>query len=484
MALRCLPVLSLRQMAMMNIAIYVCNDPDIQDFVKENGSFSFIFPSERTQQFLDLAKGQATQIWAWKSVFLDGKSTHPIINFTANWDRMSQWDMMASFPPFKTWKELVEKKMSSFLLPRHLQPELFDVIRLVSLEIDKWIKEHSLILLNSTEFARAAQCYFQWNSLGIIDRIKTARTLITNGSLQIEDRYILALHYGLKDDLLADRCIDFAWKKNLHMQLYFPVTASRPGKIWKPYTGESDFNYIAQRNLFIKLTSEEKMECLNTVMSKEIMLYENFLFCLSQMGDDGREAIFETYPLKILMYFLDWPFQCQFLDAARHLLPYFTLNDFQKIIELIVIDRIMLGWKDFDYIKLLKEFWSLSPIVLRQIIKRHNVYKSLVFAMNYSSSDNFPEEIDFENYNVNCFQFGFRGILYCLMKTEEPYPGEIVEFELHFRHNIGYQFGNLICVYKLRKGKHEQGIHTRIKQSKNDFISKLRDLCHWPYRLT
>ncbi|GFS34949.1 uncharacterized protein NPIL_278131, partial [Nephila pilipes] len=419
MALRNVPVLSLRQMAMIKVAIHVCNDPDIQDFVKENGSFSFVFPSDGIQVFLNGAELKSIQTWAWENFFTDSTFLPQVQTYIPNYDEMSPFDMTTSFPPFKTWTDLVEKKMSSFLLPRKLQPEMFDVIRLVSLEIEKWIKEHSLILLNSTEFTRAAQCYFQWNSLGIIDRIKTARTLITNESLPIEDRKILALHYGLIDDLIAYRSKGLTCGKIVDMHL--PPMVSRPGEIWKPFTGESDFNYIAQRNFFNKSTPEKKLECLKTVLFKGCMLYENFLFCLSQMGDDQREVIFEKYALKILMYFLDMPFQCQFLDAARQLLPYFNITDFQNVLYIILYERIMLGWKDFDYISLLKEFWSQSPTIFKQQTETHFIYENLKFTLNFSGSNNFPREIVFDNDNLTGLAFGFRGIRYFLFIKQKSY---------------------------------------------------------------
>ncbi|GFT74383.1 uncharacterized protein NPIL_282981 [Nephila pilipes] len=444
MALRNVPVLSLRQMAMIKVAIHVCNDPDIQNFVKENGSFSFVFPSDRTQIFLNREKFQSIQTWAWEYCFTDSPFCPRIQTHKPNYDGMSQWDMTTSFPPFKTWTDLVEKKMSSFLLPRKLQPEMLDMIRLVSLEIDKWIKEHSLILNNSTEFTRAAQCYFQWNSLGIIDRIKTARTLITNESLNIDDRKILALHYGLMDDFLAYRSKGLTRGKIIDMHL--PPIVRRPGEIWKPFTGESDFNYIAQWNFFNKSTPEQKLECLKTILYKGCMLYENFLFFLSQIGDEEREVIFKEYPLKILMYFMDWPFQCQFLEAARQLLPYLNITEFQRVLYVILYERIMIGWKDFDYISLLKEFWSQSPTILRQQMETHFLYKNLKFTMNFSENENFPYDIIDDNDNLNRFAFGFRGIRFFLFIKQKSYRGMFFDSLFDFTVNDGYQFGSLFYV--------------------------------------
>ncbi|GFU05300.1 uncharacterized protein NPIL_6201 [Nephila pilipes] len=474
MALRNVPVLSLRQMAMIKVAIHVCNDPDIQDFVKQNGSFSFVFPSDTTQIFLYGAKLKSIQTWAWENFFTDSAICPQFQTYIPNYDEMSQWDMATSFPPFKTWTELVEKKVSSFLLPRHLQSELLDVIRLIYLEIDKWAKEHSVILIDSTEFTRAAQCYFQWNSLGMIERIKTTRMLITNESLPIEERNILALHYGLMDDLLAYRSKGLTCGKIVDMHL--PPMVSRPGEIWKPFTGESDFNYIAQWNFFNKSTPEKKLECLKTVLFKGCMLYENFLFFLSQMGDNEREVILEKYALKILMYFMDWPFHCQFLDAARQLLPYLNVTEFHRVLYVILYERIMIGWKDFDYISLLKEFWSQSPTILKQQMEKYSIYENLKFTLNYSDSNNFPREIVFDYDNLTSFVFGFRGIRYFLFKKQKSSRRVFVDSLSNFSLWDGYLFASLFYVIPFRRVNSEQGIQTQIKQWKNDFFSTLGGL--------
>ncbi|GFT99156.1 uncharacterized protein NPIL_680001, partial [Nephila pilipes] len=270
------PVIPLRQMAMGKIAIAVCNDPDIKNLVRERGSVSFVFPSKETQAYLEkegrlfeqTCELDLRQTWAWKNVLMDANFPPAIEYLTPESDvLLDQREMGEGILPFQRWEELVEKKISSFLLPPLLRYELFDVIRSIAAEIDKWIKDHTLITKNALEIARTAQCYFQWNLFGKIDRVKTAETLIRKEVLRTEDLYFLALHYGLMDDILADRIRNLSRGKFPERYKISSNISHLPASItWERFTGESDFNCIAQRNFFTKSPPEKNVQCLSYVM--------------------------------------------------------------------------------------------------------------------------------------------------------------------------------------------------------------------------
>ncbi|GFS79545.1 uncharacterized protein NPIL_211741 [Nephila pilipes] len=497
MALSRLPVLSLRQMAMLKIAIRVCNDNEIQDFVKENGSLSFVFPSKETQVYLEKAgilleqtsKWYPDDTWAWRD-FLKDTKFDDMLSYTMNKELEDSGGlkMTKGILPFKGWEALVEKKLSVFLLPPLLRSELVDVIRSIFAEIDKWIKDHSPILLDSSETARIALCHFQWNSLGKIDRVKTARTIIRIEKLHIDDPYNLALHYGLMEDMLPDRMKDILCAKCLEKYDYIKkISDSRTYGTWFAFTEESHFNHFAQRNFFTESSPEKKLECLITVMSMECIQYEDFLFCLSQMSEYEKTIVFIGFHYKILMYFLDWPLQCEFMDAAKRLLPYFTVNDFRDILKVILYERVMLGRRDFNYIVLLKEFWSISPSPLKQFIEKDPLYKNLIYTINFSTNEIFPNEQLFEDYHGNNFDqcsdyhidnfdltFGYPGMKYYLVRTKEPSNFfEALQLVLN-AYYYKYRFGNIFCICKERRKKPEQKFQSQIKLRFTDFISKLQ----------
>ncbi|GFU25903.1 uncharacterized protein NPIL_413431 [Nephila pilipes] len=427
MALRSPPLLSLQQMAMVKLAVPVCNDPEVQDLVIRSGSLSFVFPSKETEIFMNRSREQfegscanVFKPWTWNDFLINGSSKHsyrycPELKKR----RVTLGKLRKGTLPFGEWEELVEKKMSSFMVPYFLRPKLLDLIRSVTVEIDIWIKDHSFILVHTAQSVRTAQSYFQWTSYGRIDRVKTARTLIIKDVLHIEDLYILALHYGLMDDMFSDTNRNLAWKKLAEKEADFLASGSTVTFVCKTFTGESDFNYIALRNFFSESTPDERVQCLNTVLSMDCLQYEDLLFGLSKMDDNEKSAVFKTHPLKLLMYFLDWPLQSQFLDAAECLLSYFTETDFRVLLIFILYERIMVGWKDFDYIQLLKELWSRCPSPLKQCVTSEDcVYDDLMYTVNYSNNAISPKEHLLESYDEICLPFGYRGTQYWIYNGE------------------------------------------------------------------
>ncbi|GFY39512.1 uncharacterized protein TNIN_315371 [Trichonephila inaurata madagascariensis] len=413
-------VSSLRQMAMSNLAITVCRDPEILDFVKCNGCSSFVFPSKETHFYLEV-KSPAKEIWIWKDFLME----EIIKNLYVTHERKNEANELddcvtrKNILPFARWEELVVGRISSFLLPQLLQHELLEVIRSVSIEIEKWIKDHFLFLQRSADIAYMAQCHFQWDPMGKIDRLKTANKLIMNEGLYIEDRCILAVHYGLTEKIsIRENVLDEVVKKYEK----FPWRGARADYVWKEFIGDGDCSYVAQQNFFPRASPEQKVLCLNAVMSKASLQYNEFVFYLSQMGDDERKEVFKTHAFKILeQYFLDWPLQYKFSEVAEQLLPYFSESNFRNMLRIILFEKIMLRRKDFNYVHLLKEFWSLSSSHLKESIKTDSIYEPLMFAINFPVCENFPNEQLFKSYDGGCLTFGCCGIKYCLFREEKIY---------------------------------------------------------------
>ncbi|GFT63241.1 uncharacterized protein NPIL_464011 [Nephila pilipes] len=485
MALRNLPVLSLRQLAMVKLAVAVCNDPDMQNFLKEYGSESFVFPSRETQIYVEKAKMEfeetgklgPDETWAWRS-FLIHVNFPRTLDITFKTKKIfNECDMKKGTLPFERWEELVEKKISSFSLPPVLRAELIDVIRSTAAEIDQWIKDNYRNLLHYLQEGRSAHCYFQWNSHGKIDREKTARTLINIEGLHNEDRFYLALHYGIIDDM-------FSYKFGKLPERLEGTCRWRycAGLMWEACSGESDLKYIAQLNPVFQSTAEQNLQCINFLISKKYIQYEDLLFCLSQVSDDEREVIFKTYRLRILKYFLDWPFQCQFIEAAKRLLPYLTESDFRDILVVILYERITLGRKDFDYINLLREFWSVIPTRKKELIEKDAIYENLKYTLDYPNYEIFSNEKLIGSYRGNQLMFGYQGTKYFLKKIESP--SKCLDSG-HFTSCRDYKFCSIFYVCKCRAGEYKKGfvqeLKTHIKQWVPAFFTKIRDFCHWLY---
>ncbi|GFX32582.1 uncharacterized protein TNCV_3704561 [Trichonephila clavipes] len=408
-----LPVLSLRQMSMAKLAITVCRDPEIVDLVKDYGCASFVFPSEESHLYLGV-KSLKEEIWIWKNFLLQSYSSSLYLRrvlLDLETHVLGLGPCGKNVLPFARWEELVEKRISS--LPLLLKYELLDVVRAFSIEIDKWIKYHSQVWEKFSKIARSAPYDFQWNSLGNIDLVGTASALIVNETLDIKDRCILACIYGLMDKMpIGKKVPDEIVQK-------YSKLAERGIKVqkeWDLSPNAIQFNYFMRSNLFTTVSSEQKVLFLNTALSEECLKCDDFLFYMSHMGKEERKEVFKISAFKILLLLLDWPLQGEFLKAAEHLLPYFSEIDFFVMIDIIIYERIMLRRKDFDYIDLLKEFWSISPPNLKDSIQNYPMYESLILIINFPVDEIFPSEQLLQSYDCSNLSFRCYGVKYILYR--------------------------------------------------------------------
>ncbi|GFQ96074.1 uncharacterized protein TNCT_695471 [Trichonephila clavata] len=398
------PVLSLRQMSMAKLAETVCHDPEILDFVKYYGCVSFVFPSKETHLYLGV-KSPKKEIWIWNhsliQFYLSNLYVRNELNFEADFWNIRRQNTL----PFARWEKLVKERISS--LPQLLKLELLDVIRSFSIELDKWIKYHSQVWPNFSEVARSAPYDFQWNSLGKIDLVRTASALIVNEMLDIKGRYILASLYNLMDKIPTGKKVP-----DEIVQKYSKLAERRINiqKEWNPFSEAIHFNYFMRQNLFTVVSLEQKVLFLNTALSEECLQYNDLLFYMSNMGKEEREEVFKASSLKILQLLLDWPLQGEFLNAAEHLLPYFTEINFFELLDIIIYERIMLCRKDFDYIYLLKEFWSLSPSHLKKSVKTCPIYEPLMLIINFPVDEIFPSEQLLQSYEGDNLTFRYFGV--------------------------------------------------------------------------
>ncbi|GFV24200.1 uncharacterized protein TNCV_2632041 [Trichonephila clavipes] len=211
---------------------------------------------------MDETEAGAEQVWICKKFLLDGTHITNIKSLScflqslnANQKFDSENVRNADILPFCKWEDLVEKKLLAFLVPQHLFPPLIEMTRIVSIEIDKWIKDLSLILERSAEIAHTSQRYFQWNSLAKIDRVKTARMLNNEGS-NLEDLYLLAVHYRLMDDVHIDNYTRIRLKEVAEHE--YCDRLAIPTEFWRESAGEFNiFGYpLDNRVLTLHLNLE------------------------------------------------------------------------------------------------------------------------------------------------------------------------------------------------------------------------------------
>ncbi|GFQ91291.1 uncharacterized protein TNCT_307442 [Trichonephila clavata] len=363
---------------------------------------------------MDETEAGAKQEWLRKEFMLDGTHIRSIKHsslylnpLNAEQKFFSTNVRQAEILPFSKWENLVEEKLLSFLLPKCLFPLLIELTRMVSIEIDKWIKDLSLILERSAEIAHTSQRYFQWNSLGKIDRTRTARMLIMNEGSNMYDLYILAVHYNLLDDVLIDNNTRRRLEEVAEHGQFSRICIHR--QYWRQSAGENDILFAPQNSW---------TEALHLNLVSHSVQYPDLLFGLAQMGPCERKELFESSSFFILLLLLNWPLQGQFLNASELLLPYLSKDNYYILLRIILYERIMLSRKDFNYFNLLKGFWYQSTVEFKEFVKTKSIYEPLMFTMNYSNERNFPNEKLFESDFNNRLTFQYQGIKYCLFRTD------------------------------------------------------------------
>ncbi|GFY60995.1 uncharacterized protein TNIN_234531 [Trichonephila inaurata madagascariensis] len=398
------PVLSLQELCLLKLATIICDDPDMKNFVQKHGNDSFVFPSKEALMFMDRNEERVGDTWRRKEILVDAteivdlKDRLQYFSTSPRNMKLVSINERSDILPFRKWEELVDDKFSLFLLPKSLRPKLLEIVRTVAIQIDRWVKDLSPIIHDSAEIAHNALCYFQWTSLGRINRRKTAKTIIINKGCSEPLLCVLAEYYDLMDDLDMDKeKVDF-YRKGIDRKFWMFLT----GEV---YCDPKDpFNY--------SLLSYLNGHCLQ---------YPDLMLGLSELTLSDKIKFYKVAGFQLLLFFLDWPLQRQFLEASELLLPFFDTDEFHAILRIILYDRILLGRKDFNYIGLLKSFWHQSSSELKEFIEGKPIYEPLMFTVNYPNEEAFPNEKLFESNFNNRLTFQYQGVKYSLFRTDRVY---------------------------------------------------------------
>ncbi|GFX59831.1 uncharacterized protein TNCV_4130741 [Trichonephila clavipes] len=423
---------TLQQMSFIVIAVKISTDLEVKALMKKYGHASFLIPSKEMQIFLykklpqctpsrktyELFMHESTYLFCSdvsNSMYFFGISNHvPCLYF--NERRFTE-----NILPCMMWEELISKKISSLPLPNSMKSKLMPLMRCICIEIDQWQKVHEDIFqFQSTDFQR----YFCWNAHGKIDRVKTAKSLINQESICITERYHLARLYLFVSDVIS------LWEK-LPLLLKCQVPDDDNHKLWFQYiTTKNDeiLNQIFRNSMsnpynlracFSLLTQKDKALWLKFYMRSKGVNHEDLCLCLSLLEKNGQEFILKQYASEILQYYLVWPLQNQFLDILESLWPFISIENCIDILKFIIYERIMIGWKDFDYVRLLKEFWRQTPNNLKAILTSHMMYQTLLRIIVYELDNSFPNEVILEKRKSNYLEFHHVGIKYCISKRTD-----------------------------------------------------------------
>ncbi|GFY52282.1 uncharacterized protein TNIN_189001 [Trichonephila inaurata madagascariensis] len=427
---------TLQQMSLVVIAVKLGTDLEVKALTKKYEHASFLIPSKEMHIFLN--KKLPNYIPPLKS--------YGLLIHKSNYRLLSNYSFSEYFPdipnsgsnlhinehrftennlPCMMWEELISKKISSLPLPNSMNSKLMTLIRCICIEIDQWQKEHEHVFrFQCIDLLR----YFCWNTQGKIDRVKTAKSLVNDESLCITERYNLAQLYFFVSESIS------LWEK---LPLLFKLKVKclpdyDDQKVWYQYiTTKKDasfngmcliswYNTYNLRAYLSFLKQNEKKDWFRCRIQKKRINYEDLCLYLSLLERNEQELVLRKFASNILQHYLVPPLQNEFLDVLKSLWPFISIENYIDILNFIIYERIMIGWKDFDYVGLLKEFWMQTPNNFKEILKNHEVYQNILPVISYELDNSFPNEVILENYKGDYLKFHHGGISYRISKMTSP----------------------------------------------------------------
>ncbi|GFW29552.1 uncharacterized protein TNCV_1549631 [Trichonephila clavipes] len=418
----------LQQVSLVVSGIEICSDSEVKALTEKYGLAACIFPSKEIRKFLNKDSSKVSslelQMNAWKYDFYGYQpSSLKISDITEYYKELNfnESGLTEDALPCIKWEELIARKISNLALSNCMKRKLTQLIRSLSLEIDKWNNDHSDILIRtSINFQR----YFCWKSEGIIDRIRTAKSLLDSGPLSIRERFNLACHYWFIRDITslwrylsaADRYNINICSKNTIQQAWLEALRGTSNIRWSRLARLSMPGHLNLRSCFHLLSRTEKVRWLKTFIRFRIIEYADVYFCLSKVRPVDRQYVFGMFSSQVLEYFLEFPLQDDFLRVSSCMWPFMSPANYIHILNIIIYQRIIIGWEDFNYVQLLKEFWDQSPLNFKESIKEESIYQTVLSIIRSEGNDQSESERLLEDYKKEHLTFQCLGIKYFVYK--------------------------------------------------------------------
>ncbi|GFS48971.1 uncharacterized protein TNCV_3382701 [Trichonephila clavipes] len=295
---------------------------------------------------------------------------------------------------YEIWEKFIREKTAAFYIPLTLQDDIIALIKPIEFEVLNFLGDHHGI------FTKDQECSLQFcfTADGMVDRVKTADLLIHLKRLGKQTRLLLAcqywssfnvgrLLYGFHESM-RKKLLKMYSTGNENLNAYEENIAlwfrhCRAGYISKRQTwdwcyGIYIWNFASlQGRLFDDLPEERRQSLLYSFFEYGYWMHIH-RFCLSKMNADHREDLLKRFPLKVLRTYLYWPNQRFFLDVVNKVWDCLPRHHFTCLLHIIICQKIVELWKDFDYVNLLREFWYRSPDHLKQYVKGTDIFEILM----------------------------------------------------------------------------------------------------------
>lgn len=309
--------------------------------------------------------------------------------------------ILSSFIDSNVWEPFVYEKLS-----RHatlvVSKKVMCFIKPICLEIAMWKTNHFEILGHDIH----KPINFSWNYMGTIDHLETAKHLVRSQNFTIPQRFTIACYYCMATDAkklwkIASESEKRTLTKlaNYKEEVYYKSSTevhSRliPGNMilrfwikWLKMGAEDEsqceFLYCSLlwdryipvlSHILQKLPSEKALSFLEGRIKWNYRINNNERIYLSSLNLEQKKEFFKTCPFEILIVYLQWPLQTEFIRMADHLWSYLTEKNFLDVLFIIVNEKINKKWKDFNYFQLIAEFWHRSPDKFKEYVAKSKFF--------------------------------------------------------------------------------------------------------------
>ncbi|GFR32575.1 uncharacterized protein TNCT_308421 [Trichonephila clavata] len=328
-----------------------------------------------------------------------------------------------------SYENLIKRKLPAFLCPLSLQRKVIGLLRPISCQVKEWREDH-IHIFDKVCFRCINFC---WTDNGRINRIETAKILVQCPDFTLKQRFALAICYWLVTDMRTlweamsttespipqENSDESLWKEIIKecKTLLNKIIVDYKQKLFLYnlvlYSEQNPFQYDSLENkpkdLFSGIvTPEEERYILIYVLQNKWSLYNTSVW-FSKMDINSQILILERKPYGVLKMFLVWPLQNHFMEKVNRVWFQLKKAHFLGLLHIIICQKIMMGWTDFEYIGLLKEFWYCSPVQFKKFIKPMKIYKVIEMILSNAHTEPYPKKylLHSENNSRNFYDCSY-----------------------------------------------------------------------------
>ncbi|GBM28336.1 hypothetical protein AVEN_229520-1 [Araneus ventricosus] len=306
-----------------------------------------------------------------------------------------------------------ERKMKardklSKLLPKILENRILHIFQPLVEEINFWFRDHFHVIkhIGKSHYINSL-C---WKSEGTIDRIKTAKQLVRNESIDKRVRFVMACIYFWENDVLHlwqsmtadERQSIFRIDSNIATKFWMEWLRGHAKSPWTQCVKEClrfefldpilnyDTRYKCSRvrlsSFFIELNTFSKSFFLHCLWPEHAHI-DDLRLCYNLLDEAERAEIFhsDSKARDVLCCYLHWPYQSLFLDVLNQVKSHLRPYCFQDSLRQIVYKKLMRGVQDFDYLQLLKDLWNQIPDSYKVEMQKQRDFTLVRAAMSYDA---------------------------------------------------------------------------------------------------